>query len=611
MSAPSGAGAASSPDVREVAVIGAGFGGLCAAIRLREAGIDDVVVLEKADEVGGTWRDNTYPGAACDVMSLLYSFSFAPSQAFSRGYAPQPEILDYLRDVVERQGLRPSIRFGAEVVGLAFDQDADQWRIDLADGDAVLARTVVSATGPLHVPRLPDIPGREEFTGTAFHSARWRHDIDLAGRRVAVVGSGASAVQIVPAVADVAAHLDVYQRTPNWVLPRPDHRVRAVERAAYRFVPGLQRSLRTALYLAHESITVGFLDPRYMGLLRSVAQRHLRRSVPDPALRARLTPDYEIGCKRIVMSSDYLPALAREDVELVTDDVAAITPTGIRTADGTEREVDVIVWATGFHVTDAAATLPAVGRGGRSLHDVWADGPEAYLGVAVHGFPNLFTVMGPNTGVGNQSIVVMIEAQVRHIVDVIATARRCGATRVEVKAHAQADENRRLQRASQGTVWTSGGCTSWYLDDEGVNRAVWPGTTVGYRRRLRRADLADYEMTSVDDREDDGAYHGPGVVIFDDGTEVPVVAHVLAVYQPQENTVRWSGRVEHHPDLRRLHRRAAQPVRLRLADHDAVEAVLVDEDPWGGSTITGLGQSPYPTEVEQDFAELFGTGQEA
>ncbi|MGV9545227.1 NAD(P)-binding domain-containing protein [Nocardia beijingensis] len=589
----------------DVVVIGAGFGGLCAAAKLREAGIDNFVVLEKADEVGGTWRENTYPGAACDVMSLMYSFSFAPNPGWTRGYARQPEILAYLRAFADDQDLRRSIVFGAEVVSQVFDDDTDTWTLRTGNGDTYVTRTVIAATGPLHIPNIPDLPGVERFAGSAFHSSRWDHEEDLAGKRVAVIGTGASAVQFVPEVAKQAAHLAVFQRTPNWVLPKLDRPVTALERAAYRAVPGLRRLLRAGIYLSHEAATAAFLDPKYMPVLRKVAQWHLDRQVPDPVLRARLQPQYEMGCKRIVMDNAYYPALQRDNVDLVTEGIREVTADAIITADGVAHPADVIIYGTGFKVIDKTANMDLVGRDKRTIQQVWADGVEAYLGVAASGVPNYFMLVGPNTGVGNQSIVFIIEAQVRYIVGLLLALRERECTRVEPKAHVQAQFNRELQRKSAGTVWTAGGCSSWYLDDKGVNRAIWPETTLSYWRRTRTPNLSDFEFTRLTDREDDDDYCGPAVLIDAEGNRHEVHVHVLAVYEPVENTVRWYGRVAPSEPLRALHTRNNLPVRLQIGDNEPVDGLLVDVDPWAGSRIHGRGAYPYPPALDTELEQLF------
>lgn len=599
---------ASTPDV-DVVVVGAGFGGLCAAIMLREAGIDNFVVLEKAAEVGGTWRENTYPGAACDVMSLMYSFSFAPNPDWTRGYARQPEILDYLKRVSDRFDLRRSIRFGAEVVSEVFDDDNDLWTVTTANGATITARAVISGTGPLHIPNVPAIAGADSFRGPVFHSAQWDHSVDMTGKRVAVIGTGASAVQFVPRLAEQAAHLDVFQRTPAWVLPKLDRPITRAERAAYRGVPGLRKLARAGIYFSHEAVIGAFLEPRYMPMVRAIARAQLRRQVSDPQLRARLTPDYEVGCKRMVIDNKYYPALQRSNVSLVTDGIAEITADGIRTVDRQVHPVDVIVYGTGFKVTDKWRDQTLIGRDGLSVQQIWQRGSEAYLGVAAHGLPNYFTLLGPNSGVGNQSIVFMLEAQTRYVVAVLRAMFDRETTRVEVKSHVQQQFNRDLQRSSEGTVWTSGGCSSWYLDEEGTNRAIWPASTLSYWRR--KPHLADFEYSRCEDREEDDAYHGPAVLIDEDGSEISVEAHLLALYQPVDNAVHWYGRISPSQALAEFHQITNQPVLLRITGNDAAPASLVDTDPWGGAHIRGSGMSPYPLDFDDELAALLDVGHES
>ncbi|MBJ8346917.1 FAD-dependent oxidoreductase [Antrihabitans sp. YC2-6] len=587
----------------DVVIIGSGFAGMCAAIKLREAGIQNIVVLEKANEVGGTWRENTYPGAGCDVMSLMYSFSFAPNPHWTRGYARQPEILTYLRHVANKYALRDCIRFGEEVVSEVFDDENDLWTVSTRQGHSFTARAVIAGTGPLHIPKIPDLEGSETFGGRSFHSAEWDHSIDFAGKSVAVIGTGASAVQFIPVLADQAKSVRVFQRTPHWVLPKLDRPITAAERLSYRTIPGLRRLVRAGIYFSHEAMTAAFLNPRYMPAVRALADLHLRRQVPDPALRAKLRPEYEVGCKRILIANDYYPALQKDTVSLVTEGIAELTEKGVRTRDGAEHEADIVIYATGFAVTDKADAQQLVGREGRTIQQLWRDGPAAYLGLAVNGLPNYFLVMGPNSGVGNQSVVFMIESQVAYIVACLQalSAREC--TRVEVKSHVQQQYNRNLQRKSVGTVWTAGGCESWYLDKEGVNRAVWPATTLSYWRTTRTPDLTDFEYTRLEDRDDED-YRGPAVLIDTDGYEIAVQVHLLAVYQPVANKVLWSGRVYPTTQLRELHLLNNQPARIRIGSNADVDAVLVDEDPWGGSHIVGEGVSPYPLPFETELRTL-------
>ncbi|MEU7941974.1 flavin-containing monooxygenase [Microbispora bryophytorum] len=477
-----------------VTIIGSGFAGLCMAIKLKEAGYHDFVILEKADELGGTWRDNTYPGCACDVPSPLYSFSFELNPGWSRLFSPQEEIWDYLRACARKYGLEPHLRFGTEVCGLEYDDERALWRVSTGDGQTFETHAVVSGIGALHVPSLPEIPGRERFTGTAFHSARWDHSADLNGKRVAVVGTGASAIQFVPVVAEQASRLTVFQRTAPWIQPRPDLPIDGRLKRAME-TPGGARLLRDAVYWLLETRAVGFtIDPRLMKVHRAMAERHLARQVPDPGLRAKLTPDYTIGCKRILQSDDYYPALTRDNVELVTDGITEITERSVVDAAGREHEVDAIVYGTGFQVVDSLDAQRIAGRNGVKIQDAWRDGIEAYYGITVAGFPNLFFLLGPNTGLGHTSVVFMIESQVRYVMDCLRLLSKTRAKALDVRPSAQRAFNDHLQRRLDRLVWSAGGCTSWYLDEHGRNRTLWPGFTFEYWARTRKVNPAAYEL---------------------------------------------------------------------------------------------------------------------
>ncbi|MEU4404728.1 NAD(P)/FAD-dependent oxidoreductase [Streptosporangium sp. NPDC023963] len=477
-----------------ITIIGSGFAGLGMAIKLKEAGYHDFVILEKAGDLGGTWRDNTYPGCACDVPSHLYSFSYEPGPGWSRMFSPQAEIRDYLRACVEKYGLGPHLRFGAEVAGLEYDDAARRWRVDVAGGESFTTNAVVSGTGALHVPSLPAIPGRESFAGPSFHSAEWDHSVDLTGKRVAVIGTGASAVQFVPRIAGQVSRLHVFQRTPPWIHPKPDFPLSPRARRLLG-LPGATRALRAAIYWALESRALGFaVDPRLMGAHRKLALRHLADQVPDPALRARLTPGYTIGCKRVLISSDYYPALGRDNVEVITDEVREIREGSIVDSTGRETEVDVLVYGTGFKVTSALDERRIVGRNGRKIQDAWQDGVQAYYGITVAGFPNLFLLLGPNTGLGHNSVVFMIESQVRYVLGCLRLLSRTRARALDVRPEAQRAHNDRLQDRLNRRVWNTGGCGSWYLDERGVNRTLWPGFTFEYWARTRTPRREAYEL---------------------------------------------------------------------------------------------------------------------
>jgi cation diffusion facilitator CzcD-associated flavoprotein CzcO len=476
----------------KIAIIGTGFSGLGMAIRLKQAGIEDFVLLERADDVGGTWRDNTYPGCQCDVPSHLYSFSFARNPNWSRTYSRQPEIWDYLREVTRRFGIAPHIRFDHEVTNAEWDEDARRWRIETSQGE-VVAQVLVSGVGGLSEPSRPSIPGLEHFEGAVFHSAAWDHDHDLAGERVAVIGTGASAIQIVPRIVKRVGRLHVFQRTPPWILPHTDRPVTPAERRLFRRLPALQYALRAGIYAAREWLVLGLtVNRRFMLPLERLARAHLRRQISDPELRAKLTPRYRLGCKRILIANNYYPALTRPHVELVTDGIREIRSRSIVTSDGAEREVDAIVLATGFHVTDMPAAAHTRGRDGRTLEEAWGGSPQAYLGTTIAGFPNLFMLLGPNTGLGHNSVVVMIESQLAYVMDCLRAMDERGLETVEVRPEVQAAFNREIQAKMRGSVWTAGGCASWYLDGNGRNTTLWPGFTWRFRQRTRRFALADY-----------------------------------------------------------------------------------------------------------------------
>jgi cation diffusion facilitator CzcD-associated flavoprotein CzcO len=476
-----------------IVIIGSGFAGLCMAIRLKQVGYNDFMILEKNDDLGGTWRDNRYPGCACDVPSHMYSFSFELNPAWSRMFAPQQEIYRYIRQCVAKYGVGAHIRFGRPVERMEWDDVTGRWRIATATGEAYTARAIVSGIGALHVPSIPEIPGADQFAGAAFHSAQWDQSCDLSGKRVAVIGTGASAIQFIPEIANHAAQVHVFQRTPPWIHPRPDFEIPPAVRAAFAAAPPVMRAFRDGIYWLLEARAAGFaVHPRLMAPLQWLAERHIKRQVGDPALRAKVTPDYTIGCKRILLSSNYYPALARPNVDLITDPIAEITPTGLTCADGSTYDADVIIYGTGFKTVEAVAELNVAGRDGVKLQDVWRGGIEAYHGVTVAGFPNFFLLLGPNTGLGHNSVVFMIESQVKHVLSCLRLLARRGGATIEVRAAAQRRFNDGIQRRLRGAVWSEGGCTSWYLDAEGVNRALWPGFSFEYWARTRRARSAHY-----------------------------------------------------------------------------------------------------------------------
>ncbi|MFD5566996.1 flavin-containing monooxygenase [Streptomyces cadmiisoli] len=478
-----------------VAVVGSGFGGLGAAVRLRREGVTDFVVLERADSVGGTWRDNSYPGCACDVPSHLYSFSFAPHPDWPRTFSGQEHIRAYLEHVTDVFRLRPHLRFNCEVKKMTWDPQGLRWDIETSSG-RLTADLVVSATGPLSDPKVPDIPGLDTFPGKVFHSARWDHDYDLRGKRVAMVGTGASAIQIVPAIQPEVERLTVLQRTPPWVMPRIDRAITGPERWLHRRLPFTAQARRGLLWGIRELQVQAFTKhPDQLGVVEQLARRNMARAVKDPDLRARLTPDYRIGCKRILLSSEYYPALTRPNVDVVAGGLAEVRDSTVVAADGTRAEVDAIIFGTGFHVTDMPIADRVVGADGRTLAEVWKDGMEALRGASAAGFPNWMTIIGPNTGLGNSSMILMIESQLNYLADFVRQLDVLGG-RVALDARPSAVHtwNRQVQDRMKRTVWNTGGCTSWYLDAAGRNTTIWPGTTSEFRRATRRVDLSEYTV---------------------------------------------------------------------------------------------------------------------
>ncbi len=468
-----------------IAILGAGAGGLAAAVGLKRAGLESFTLYEKSDGVGGTWRDNTYPGSCCDVKSHLYSFSWAPNPDWSRAFAGQPEILEYFERVADDFGLRPHIRLNTEITALRWDEAQARWRLTTADGEELVADVVIGGLGQLNRPAIPDIEGRETFAGAMFHSARWDHGHDLHGERVAVVGNAASAVQFIPQIAPQVAHLDVYQRSANWMLPKPNGRYPGFVRAILRRVPGAARLQRWGIYWSFELRWGAFKRGGRLGpVMERLAAAHLRRQVADPALRATLTPDYPIGARRVLAANDFFPALQRPNVDVVTAPIARIAPEGVVTADGVTRPADTIIFATGFDSTHFLAPLEVTGRGGRSLAETWRDGAEAYYGVAVSGFPNLFLLYGPNTNLGHNSILFMIERQVAYITRIVERIADGEADWLDVTPRAQAAYNAWIAEAMHDTVWETVD-RSWYRAASGRVTNNWPLSTVAYWKAMR------------------------------------------------------------------------------------------------------------------------------
>jgi cation diffusion facilitator CzcD-associated flavoprotein CzcO len=475
----------------EVLIVGAGFSGLGAAKALLEDGLSDFVVIERADSLGGTWRDNSYPGCACDIPSVLYSYSEEQNPDWTRAFASQAEILDYLRAVAGRHRLEPHIRYGHELLAADYDEDRQLWAVRTTAG-AFTARFLISAVGALADPSIPQLDGLERFPGPAFHSARWEHEHDLSGRRVAVVGTGASAIQFVPEIVDQVDRLTLFQRTPPWVMPRTNPAIPSAWRRAFRRGPRLQRATREAVFSLFESFHFGFQHPAAGRVAQRQALANIERGVTDPALRAKLTPDYALGCKRVLGSDTWYPSLCRPNVEVVTDAIATVTEDGIVDAAGVHHAVDTIIFGTGFHVTDPPIADRVRGRGRVSLAESWHGSMQAHLGMGIHGFPNLVMLLGPNTGLGHNSVLLMIEAQLGYLRKLLRYRASHGLATVEPTAEAQAAFVADVDRRTQGSVWTAGGCVSWYLDVTGRNSTLWPDSVRAYRRRLARFAETDW-----------------------------------------------------------------------------------------------------------------------
>jgi cation diffusion facilitator CzcD-associated flavoprotein CzcO len=481
----------------DVLIIGGGFSGLCMAIKLRETGMNSFLLLEKSDDIGGTWYDNRYPGCACDIPSHLYSFSFEPSPDWSRMYPGQQEIHDYLKRCVQRYELAPQIRLDTRFREATWDESENVWHAIAGEGLRIRARVIVSGIGGLHVPQYPKLKGIERFAGPKFHSSMWDHNVDLDGKRVAVVGTGASAIQFVPQIAPRVGKLFLFQRTPPWIVPRMDFAIEEKWRQRFRRFPLLMRAFRQLIFWRQEVRVLGFLGNRYIrGKATEIATHHLEKQIKDPKLRAALKPNYELGCKRVLVSDDYYPTLTRPNVELVADAIAEVREHSIVTADGVERPIDVLIFGTGFRATEPFIGIRLVGCGGVEIHDAWRDRMSAYLGITVSGFPNLFLLLGPNTGLGHNSIVLMIEAQVRYIMSCLKLMKRRNRQVLEVRPETQKQFVADIYRRLEGTVWQSGGCHSWYQDQRtGDNTTLWPGSVVAYTRRTRSVSPADYQLT--------------------------------------------------------------------------------------------------------------------
>jgi cation diffusion facilitator CzcD-associated flavoprotein CzcO len=495
----------------EVLIVGAGFSGLGMAIKLLEDGTKNLLVIEKADEIGGTWYANQYPGCACDIPSHLYSFSFDRNPDWSRMYSGRDEIQQYLKACVEKYGLAPYIRLNTRMQEAVWDESAALWRVTTGEGATIRARVLISAVGALHVPKYPDIPGMERFAGPAFHSTWWDSSVPLEGKRVAVIGTGASAIQFVPEIAPRVAKLHIFQRTPPWILPKQDFPIAERWRKRFRRFPFLTWLFRAGLFWLFEVRVWGFL-----GNVRALRKRgqkmaldHLAAQVPDPALRAKLTPSYELGCKRVLISNDFYPALQQPNVEFVTEEIREIRERSIITNDGTERPVDVLIYGTGFRATEPLHDTRVVGRKGLEIHDAWKERISAYLGVAVSGFPNFFILLGPNTGLGHNSVVLMSEAQIAYVMSCLRLMRHKRVAIMEVKSDVQKRFVEELRARLIGTVWQAGGCRSWYQDAAtGENPVIWPGSVVSYRRKTKTVAERDYVLSNSEARTFAADHHG-------------------------------------------------------------------------------------------------------
>jgi cation diffusion facilitator CzcD-associated flavoprotein CzcO len=479
----------------DVVIVGAGFAGLGIASALDRAGIRSLRILESAGELGGAWRDNTYPGCACDIPSPLYSYSFHQKPDWTRLFARQPEILEYLRDVVDQRDLTDRIRFHKKVVGARWLEREARWEVETADGSLYRAKFLVNAVGLLHHPVQPDVPGLGDFDGPVFHSANWRHDLDLRGKRVAVIGTGASAIQFVPAIADSVAELTVFQRTPPWIVGKYDRAFDDRHRTLARWFLPYRWWVRWRLYWIHERRASGFVnDESAMEATATLARKLIERQVHDDELRQKVTPNYTIGCKRVLISSDWYPTLGKPNVAVRAGSVERVEASAVRGEDGSCSPADVIIFGTGFDAQNNIR-FPVTGRDGVTLQQAWSEGNQAYLGTVVAGFPNMFLMVGPNTGLGHNSQVLMIESQARYIVDALRRFRRRGARSLEVKSHVQQSFNSWLDGRMVDTVWKNGGCRSWYEDPgSGRNTILWPDTTIAFWRRTRRARLSDYHL---------------------------------------------------------------------------------------------------------------------
>ncbi|MDF1761892.1 MAG: NAD(P)/FAD-dependent oxidoreductase [Oleibacter sp.] len=476
----------------KVLIVGTGFGGIATAYYLKRAGIYDFLIVEREQDVGGVWRDNHYPGCACDVQSHLYSFSFAPNPDWSREFSPQAEIYAYLRKVTDEFGLRPNIHFGREVRHMQWQEEKGTWRVETSNGTYV-AQHVVGAFGSLSDPEIPTLKGIETFKGPVFHSAQWPENFDYKNKKIVVVGTGASTLQFIPAIQPEVAELHVVQRTPPWVMPRHDAEINPLKRSLFEKCTWLQKLERLKIFLHREIMVLGFLHPALMKRAQKTALKHMQKSVKDETLRKKLTPNYTMGCKRILISNTYYPALAQANVNVITSRISQVEEQDVITANGDKHVVDAIIFGTGFKVKDLPFSHYIFDQSGRSLAEVWQKSPTAYLGTTIAGFPNLSLLHGPNIGLGHTSVVYMLEAQAKHITAVIQLADRRGFSAIEPTAGAQQRFVERIEKSMRGTVWVAGGCNSWYLDETGRNSTLWPESTLSFHRAATQIIESDYQ----------------------------------------------------------------------------------------------------------------------
>jgi cation diffusion facilitator CzcD-associated flavoprotein CzcO len=475
-------------------IVGAGFSGLCTAIKLKESGMDSFILLDRNKHIGGTWYDNTYPGAACDVESHLYSYSFEPNNDWSRQFSPQAEILKYMEHCIDKYKLAPHIRLDTNIVKAVFNETDGTWQIIDTYGNIFIAQSLITCSGGLSEPAFPDIKGLANFKGKLFHSARWEGGYDLKGKSVAVIGTGASAIQIVPAIVSEVGHLDLYQRTAPWILPKKDKNISAFRRAMYKYLPITRQLYRTRLYWRNELVAIGFIArPSVMKIAGKVVIRHLNSNVKDDALRKKLTPQFTLGCKRVLLSNDYYPAIQRSNLSLITEHIQEVNEKGILTSDGRQHDTDAIILATGFQAAEGVLRFEVRGKGGIGLNDTWQEGAEAYLGTSIAGFPNMFIVVGPNTGLGHSSMIIMIEAQVHYIIQALKALKEKGAKYTDVKKEVEKKYNEEIQLKLANSVWQSGGCMSWYQMKNGKNVALWPGFTFTFMNRTKYFEPEKYE----------------------------------------------------------------------------------------------------------------------